>query len=155
MAPRAGIPSAIDFSALANSAPHTSPFKKRELTVVGIVWVVILSLTAVSILFCIVIGIIICNNKAKARQRQQKMNASRNVDSQSQGKGKYVALEDMEPGGLHEMPTNSGVKGTGVELEGEGNEVPRVQQLDGFTAPPRVNSRPIELPPDAYAGRVG
>ena len=123
--------SAIDFAALTRPAvSHESHLSKREVNAGGIVLIIIMVLTAVSIIFCVIVGMIICKNKAQAKKRQQRMEASRKVDNQ----GTYTVLEDMEPGGIQEMPTNRAVK-AGVELEGTINEVPRLQQLDGFTAP--------------------
>jgi hypothetical protein len=55
-------------------------------------------------------------------------------------------------GGIQELPQDNYLKdGTGgmypgPELQGEEREVPRVQQLDGFVAPPRIGGDPVELP---------
>jgi hypothetical protein len=63
-------------------------------------------------------------------------------------------------GGIQELPQDNYLKdgtgnmypGRGVELQSEEREVPRVQQLDGFVAPPRIGEEPVELPGQGYGG---
>ena len=56
---------------------------------------------------------------------------------------------ELEYGGVQEMPADSNYGGRKAELGADGNEVHKVQQLDGFVAPPKPSAQPAELPTHA------
>ncbi|KAF2242269.1 hypothetical protein BU26DRAFT_157778 [Trematosphaeria pertusa] len=159
MSPRHGIVvhpgAAIDFSALARPIPRPSNLLARATstgtTIGGIIFIIVLVLIVIGIIFAAVVLILIWKNKAQRRKRQRQMEATKPA-----ARHEYRVLEDTESGngGLHELPQDNQVGDPvpyqTVELQADVNEVPRVQQLDGYTAPPKPNNQPTELPSEAH-----
>ncbi|KAH7127164.1 hypothetical protein B0J11DRAFT_296497 [Dendryphion nanum] len=152
MAPRHGIKISpgVNFSALAQSP---SSHIKRQLDTsnpVAIILIVVLVLTGIGLVFCVVVFFLIMKNKQVRRMRERKLEESRPL-TQYQHQHAYAQIQDSNVGGAQELP--SGFQS--VELQGDVNHAPRgAQQLEGFAAPPRVNTHPVELPPDAHTNGV-
>lgn len=148
---RSGIavrPGAIDFSALAGLVQTSSLVRRataaettrRMWIIIGIISLV--ALIAGGIFCCIVLALM----RRKKQQRKK-----RNLDLGASNRNHaYRPVEDMELGytGVQEMPAENSFGGGGrkTELGGYANEVPRVQQLDGFVAPAKPSAAAVELP---------
>ncbi|ORX92790.1 hypothetical protein BCR34DRAFT_250158 [Clohesyomyces aquaticus] len=129
--------------------PHIAKRKINLENTGGVIIFVALILTAIAIVFCIIVGILMTKNKIKMHKREKKMEATRPRYRQ-----RYSVLADHDMNaqyaGIQELPPDhqiyDPVPYRSAELEADSNELQKLHQLDGYTAPPRTNSRPIELP---------
>jgi hypothetical protein len=142
-------PGAIDFSALTGLAPSplvaraTAAQNTRRIWIITGV-VILVSLVVMGV-FC---AVVLCLMHKKKRERQK-----RHLDlGASNANHRYRPVDniELEYGGVQELPAENSFGGGGrkAELQGEFSEVPRVQQLDGFVAPPKPSAQPAELPSD-------
>ncbi|KAF2870413.1 hypothetical protein BDV95DRAFT_595918 [Massariosphaeria phaeospora] len=126
----------IDFLALARPSTHTTKLVSRatmEFTPLGIFLIVLGAIIGIGLLFCGVVGCIMLKNVHQKHKRERKFQQLKPTVQHQ-----YQALEDMETTGVHEMPPDNQIRDTvpyqRAQLESGFNEVPRVAQLDGFTA---------------------
>ncbi|KAF2651527.1 hypothetical protein K491DRAFT_760981 [Lophiostoma macrostomum CBS 122681] len=156
-------------SSLSTSSRSAS-LARRKTNVGGVAFIVILVLCLVGALSIAILVLVILRNKRARRKREAQPkqqsegvpfvtpapnNTSLGYQSDGVGAMSYDAGNgdgNGVRGGVQELPQDNYLKdGTGgmypgPELQGEENEVPRVQQLDGFVAPPRIGESPVELP---------
>ncbi|KAL5386264.1 hypothetical protein DPSP01_004345 [Paraphaeosphaeria sporulosa] len=140
-------PGAIDFSALTGLAPSSLVARASAADTTRRIWIItgvvmLVSLIIIGI-FC---AVVLCLMHKKKRQRQKQR-----IDlGASNANHRYRPVDNMELeyGGVQELPAENSFGGGGAksELRSDFNEVPRVQQLDGFVAAPKPSALPAELP---------
>lgn len=140
-------PGAVDFSALTGLAPPSLVARASAADQTRRIWmitgiVILVSLVIIGV-FC---AVVLCLMHKKKRQRQKQR-----IDlGVSNANHRYHPVDNMELeyGGVQELPAENSFGGGGgkAELGSHFNEVPRVQQLDGFVAPPKPSAQPAELP---------
>ncbi|KAF2438224.1 hypothetical protein P171DRAFT_491510 [Karstenula rhodostoma CBS 690.94] len=143
IAVRAG---AIDFSALTGLAAPSLAARASAANTTRRIWII----TGVVILVSLIIigafcTVVLCFMHKKKRQRQ-KQQLDLGVSSANH---RYRPVDDMELGygGVQELPAENSFGGGGGKAELRSDfEVQRVQQLDGFVAPPKPSAQPVELP---------
>ena len=112
--------------------------------------VIILVLLIIGGIFC---GVVLCLMYRKKQQRKK-----RNLDlSTSNTRHQYRPIDDMELqyGGVQELPAEYHLSGHKAELPSSPYGVQKVQQLDGFVAPPQPSAQPVELPSNSRIYRDG
>jgi hypothetical protein len=142
-------PGAIDF-ALTGLAPSRLVARADEFqttkTIVIVTIIVIFVILVISVIAAVFCAVVPCLMHKKKRERQK-----RNRDlSAFNTDHRYRPVDhiELEHGGVQELPAENNFGGGGrkAELQGEFSEIPRVQQLDGFVAPPKPTAQPVELP---------
>ena len=139
-------PGAIDFSALARPAPSpsltsraaASDTTRRIWIITGIIT---LALLVVGGIFC---AVVLCCMYRKKQQRKKRNLGLGTVTATH----RYQPVNDieLEPGRPHELPVDYNSSSYGAELPSGAHGVPKVQELDGYIAPPKPSVLPAELP---------
>ncbi|KAF9729437.1 hypothetical protein PMIN01_12301 [Paraphaeosphaeria minitans] len=140
-------PGTVDFSAFPGLAPSSLVARASVADTTRRIWmitgvVVLVSLVIIGV-FC---AVVLCLMHKKKRQRQKQ----RTYLGASDTNHRYCPVDNMEllHEGVQELPAENSFGGGGAkaELGSDFNEVPRVQQLDGFVAAPKPSAVPAELP---------
>ncbi|KAJ4298990.1 hypothetical protein N0V90_004234 [Kalmusia sp. IMI 367209] len=129
---------AIDFSALARPAPPTSLVSRAASNTTRRIWII----TGIVILVSLVVGGIFCCVVLGLMYKKKQERKKRNIDlGGTNANHRYRPVEDMELGyqGVQELPAENYGLGYKAELPSDVNEVPKVQQLDGYIAPAKAD----------------
>ncbi|KAF1976889.1 hypothetical protein BU23DRAFT_14694 [Bimuria novae-zelandiae CBS 107.79] len=138
-------PDTVDFAALTRpTAPTSLVARATSSETTRRIWII----TGISILVSLVVMGIFCCVVLYLMHRTKEKRKKRTLDlgllNPNRG---YCPVNDMELQyeGAQELPADHNFSGYNVELPAGAHEVPKVQQLDGYVAPPKPSAHPAEL----------